>query len=147
MACGAAAAEAGRAGTKGACTSRPVSRFSHVGVAIWGCGACWGREVGGRADRRNAPARPCFALSQPSGSQLHGCTRPFERAGRKLTGALPLPRYACAGVAHTFFCAAADKPRAGELINVLREAGQVVPEDLLKFGTAVKKKESKVRGF
>ncbi len=31
-----------------------------------------------------------------------------------------------AGVAHTFFCANADKPRAGELINVLREAQQEV---------------------
>jgi len=29
---------------------------------------------------------------------------------------------------------------AGELVNVLREAGQVVPDALLKFGTHVKKK-------
>ncbi|GFR43801.1 hypothetical protein Agub_g4925 [Astrephomene gubernaculifera] len=50
------------------------------------------------------------------------------------------------GIAHTFFCAGPDKPRAGELINVLREAGQEVPADLLKFGTAVKKKESKMYG-
>jgi ATP-dependent RNA helicase DBP3 len=35
---------------------------------------------------------------------------------------------------------------AGELVNVLREAGQVVPADLLKFGTHVKKKESKLYG-
>ena len=41
-----------------------------------------------------------------------------------------------AGVAHTLFVGANDKPRAGELINVLREAKQAVPEDLLKFGTA-----------
>ncbi len=41
-----------------------------------------------------------------------------------------------AGVAHTLFVGANDKPRAGELINVLREAKQEVPEDLLKFGTA-----------
>ncbi|KAL4442662.1 hypothetical protein ABPG77_006656 [Micractinium sp. CCAP 211/92] len=39
-----------------------------------------------------------------------------------------------------------DKPRAGELINVLREAKQPVPEELLKFGTTVKKKESKLYG-
>ncbi|GHP08083.1 hypothetical protein PPROV_000682500 [Pycnococcus provasolii] len=39
-----------------------------------------------------------------------------------------------------------DKPRAGELINVLREAKQDVPEELLKFGTTVKKKESKLYG-
>jgi ATP-dependent RNA helicase DBP3 len=50
------------------------------------------------------------------------------------------------GIAHTFFCAASDKPRAGELINVLREAGQKVPEELMKFGTTVKKKESKLYG-
>lgn len=50
------------------------------------------------------------------------------------------------GVAHTFFVAANDKPRAGELINVLREANQDVPESLLAFGTAVKKKESKMYG-
>ncbi|GIL46598.1 hypothetical protein Vafri_3565 [Volvox africanus] len=50
------------------------------------------------------------------------------------------------GIAHTFFCPGPDKPRAGELINVLREAGQDVPSELLKFGTAVKKKESKVYG-
>lgn len=29
---------------------------------------------------------------------------------------------------------------AGELVNVLREAGQTVPEALMKFGTHVKKK-------
>lgn len=49
------------------------------------------------------------------------------------------------GVAHTFFTQA-DKARSGELVNVLREAGQVVPDDLLKFGTHVKKKESKLYG-
>ena len=51
-----------------------------------------------------------------------------------------------AGVAHTFFSGATDKPRAGELINVLREAGQTVPQELLAFGTTVKKKESKLYG-
>lgn len=50
------------------------------------------------------------------------------------------------GLAHTFFVGANDKPRAGELINVLREAKQAVPEELLKFGTTVKKKESKLYG-
>lgn len=49
------------------------------------------------------------------------------------------------GVSHTFFTQA-DKARAGELANVLREAGQVVPDDLRKFGTHVKKKESKLYG-
>ncbi|KAG1677726.1 hypothetical protein FOA52_001038 [Chlamydomonas sp. UWO 241] len=50
------------------------------------------------------------------------------------------------GIAHTFFCAGQDKPRAGELINVLREAGQDVPKELLAFGTTVKKKESGMYG-
>ncbi|KAI1104369.1 DEAD-domain-containing protein [Jackrogersella minutella] len=33
-----------------------------------------------------------------------------------------------------------DKAHSGELINILKSAGQQVPEDLLKFGTTVKKK-------
>ncbi|XP_044466924.1 DEAD-box ATP-dependent RNA helicase 5 [Mangifera indica] len=49
------------------------------------------------------------------------------------------------GVSHTFFTHH-NKGLAGELVNVLREAGQVVPADLLKFGTHVKKKESKLYG-
>ncbi|XP_050207074.1 DEAD-box ATP-dependent RNA helicase 5 [Mercurialis annua] len=49
------------------------------------------------------------------------------------------------GVAHTFFTHH-NKGLAGELVNVLREAGQVVPDALLKFGTHVKKKESKLYG-
>lgn len=49
------------------------------------------------------------------------------------------------GVAHTFFMQQ-NKGLAGELVNVLREAGQIVPADLLKFGTHVKKKESKIYG-
>nr|CAB3456363.1 unnamed protein product [Digitaria exilis] len=43
------------------------------------------------------------------------------------------------GVAHTFFTQE-NKGLAGELVNVLREAGQVVPQALTKFGTHVKKK-------
>ncbi|ONM52916.1 DEAD-box ATP-dependent RNA helicase 5 [Zea mays] len=43
------------------------------------------------------------------------------------------------GVAHTFFTQA-NKALAGELVNVLREADQVVPPALMKFGTHVKKK-------
>ncbi|OIV94425.1 hypothetical protein TanjilG_25487 [Lupinus angustifolius] len=49
------------------------------------------------------------------------------------------------GVAHTFFTQQ-NKGLAGELVNVLREAGQIVPEALMKFGTHVKKKESKLYG-
>lgn len=51
-----------------------------------------------------------------------------------------------AGTAHTFFSGATDKPRSGELIQVLREAGQTVPPELLKFGVTTKKKESKLYG-
>ena len=38
------------------------------------------------------------------------------------------------------------RSHAGELVNVLREANQAVPPDILKFGTHVKKKESKLYG-
>ncbi|KAK1261503.1 DEAD-box ATP-dependent RNA helicase 5 [Acorus gramineus] len=49
------------------------------------------------------------------------------------------------GVAHTFFMQE-NKGLAGELVNVLREAGQIIPAALTKFGTHVKKKESKFYG-
>ena len=50
------------------------------------------------------------------------------------------------GASHTFFVGKNDKAKAGELVNVLREAGQAVPKELMAFGTAVKKKESKLYG-
>ena len=43
------------------------------------------------------------------------------------------------GIAVTFFTEH-EKALAGALINVLKGASQPVPEDLLKFGTTVKKK-------
>lgn len=45
-------------------------------------------------------------------------------------------------------CASFSTPplSAGELINVLREAKQKVPEALLAFGTTVKKKEHSLYG-
>jgi ATP-dependent RNA helicase DBP3 len=49
------------------------------------------------------------------------------------------------GTAHTFFTPN-DKPRAGELVNLLRDSNQKIPEDLMKFGTHVKKKEHKLYG-
>ncbi|KAH9753203.1 hypothetical protein KPL71_014989 [Citrus sinensis] len=49
------------------------------------------------------------------------------------------------GVSHPFLTNH-NKALAGELVNVLREARQVVPDALLKFGTHVKKKESKLYG-
>jgi len=36
--------------------------------------------------------------------------------------------------------------RAGELQNILRQAGAEIPEDLLKFGSTVKKKVHDVYG-
>ena len=39
-----------------------------------------------------------------------------------------------------------DKPQSGALINVLRAAGQEIPDELLKFGTTVKKKEHDAYG-
>jgi ATP-dependent RNA helicase DBP3 len=39
-----------------------------------------------------------------------------------------------------------DKAQSGALINVLRSAGQPVPEDLMKFGTTVKKKGHEAYG-
>lgn len=49
------------------------------------------------------------------------------------------------GVAHTFFTTF-DKNHSGELIQVLKEAGQEVPESLLKFGSAIRYKEPKHQG-
>ncbi|GJP62081.1 hypothetical protein CLOP_g19182 [Closterium sp. NIES-67] len=49
------------------------------------------------------------------------------------------------GIAHTLFTSE-DKSRAGELVNVLRQANQPVPEGLFKFDLSVKKKESKLYG-
>ena len=50
------------------------------------------------------------------------------------------------GVSHTLFTGSPqfEKPLAGALQNVLREAGQPVPDALLRFGSAVKKKEHKM---
>ncbi|OMJ25263.1 ATP-dependent RNA helicase DBP3 [Smittium culicis] len=49
------------------------------------------------------------------------------------------------GISHTFFTVE-DKHHSGSLINVLKEAKMDVPDNLLKFGTTVKKKEHKVYG-
>jgi len=43
------------------------------------------------------------------------------------------------GISHTLFTIG-EKSHSGELINVLQEANQNVPTELLKFGTAVKKR-------
>eukprot|EP01118_Nematostelium_gracile_P014071 TRINITY_DN5414_c0_g1_i1.p1 TRINITY_DN5414_c0_g1~~TRINITY_DN5414_c0_g1_i1.p1 ORF type:complete len:610 (-),score=193.78 TRINITY_DN5414_c0_g1_i1:24-1853(-) len=49
------------------------------------------------------------------------------------------------GISHTMFTAA-DKTKGGELVAVLREANQEVPETLLKFGITTKKKEHALYG-
>ena len=49
------------------------------------------------------------------------------------------------GTAMTFFTEQ-DKQLAGGLVNVLKGAGQPVPEDLMKFGTTVKKKQHEAYG-
>lgn len=49
------------------------------------------------------------------------------------------------GISHTLFTQH-DKAHSGELINVLKQANQNVPEDLLKFGGTVKKKEHSAYG-
>ncbi|KAJ1976319.1 hypothetical protein H4R34_004022 [Dimargaris verticillata] len=49
------------------------------------------------------------------------------------------------GLSHTFFTEH-DKAHSGELYNILKTANAEVPQKLLNFGTAVKKKEHKVYG-
>ena len=49
------------------------------------------------------------------------------------------------GISYTFF-QPTDKSHAGELQQVIRQAGQVPPEALLNFGSTIKKKEHKLYG-
>jgi len=49
------------------------------------------------------------------------------------------------GTSHTFF-QACDKLRAGELVKVLKDAGQEVPEAMNQFDLNIKKKEHKLYG-
>ena len=49
------------------------------------------------------------------------------------------------GISYTFF-QPGDKSHAGELQQVMRQAGQEIPEDLMKFGSTIKKKEHKLYG-
>jgi ATP-dependent RNA helicase DBP3 len=49
------------------------------------------------------------------------------------------------GVSYTFF-QPGDKSHAGELQQVMKQAGQEIPEDLMKFGSTIKKKEHKLYG-
>jgi len=49
------------------------------------------------------------------------------------------------GISYTFF-QPGDKSHAGELQQVMKQAGQDVPESLMKFGSTIKKKEHKLYG-
>lgn len=49
------------------------------------------------------------------------------------------------GISHTFF-QPGDKSHAGELQQIMKQAGQTPPEDLMKFGSTIKKKEHKLYG-
>jgi len=49
------------------------------------------------------------------------------------------------GTAHTFF-QQCDKLRAGELVKVLKEAGQEVPKAMMEFDLSIKRKEHKLYG-
>lgn len=49
------------------------------------------------------------------------------------------------GMSYTFF-QPSDKGHAGELQQVMKQAGQTVPEELMKFGSTIKKKEHKLYG-
>ena len=49
------------------------------------------------------------------------------------------------GISHTLFTPF-DKAHAGTLIQVLKTANQPVPDELMKFGTTIKKKEHKDYG-
>jgi ATP-dependent RNA helicase DBP3 len=49
------------------------------------------------------------------------------------------------GISYTFF-QSGDKSHAGELQQVMRQAGQEPPEALMKFGSTIKKKEHKLYG-
>ena len=54
-------------------------------------------------------------------------------------------RAGATGLAITLFTEH-DKAQSGGLINVLKAAGQPVPDELLKFGTTVKKKGHEAYG-
>jgi Superfamily II DNA and RNA helicases len=49
------------------------------------------------------------------------------------------------GISYTFF-QPGDKSHAGELQQVMKQAGQEVPDELMKFGSTIKKKEHKLYG-
>lgn len=132
----------GRAGKSGALPGVGIGREGDcpacrrarrpVLVLSWGCQT--------QACRGGSHAPPALASPEPPTAP----DRPDVLARASgFDAPSPFPH---AGLAHTMFVGLNDKPRAGELINVLKEAGQEVPDELYKFGTTVKKKESKLYG-
>lgn len=75
----------------------------------------------GKTGERCAVGRRSWLAPHTQGRSASASTSPWHAM---LPFKLQLPRRT--GIAHTFFCPTMDKPRAGELINVLREAGQEV---------------------
>ncbi len=140
----------GRAGKSGAHVVSTRSSLHHIrrmpsllALLLPGLRACeWGARY-----RLASCFRRCMHAS--GGSWVceeghHACKRDVQ--SRRCSGKGVKAALLNAGVSHTFFSGQTDKARAGELINVLREAGQMVPAELLAFGTTVKKKESKLYG-
>lgn len=54
-------------------------------------------------------------------------------------------RAGCTGLSHTFFTFH-EKGKSGELINLLKQNKQDIPEELMAFGTTVRKKEHSAYG-
>jgi ATP-dependent RNA helicase DBP3 len=69
---------------------------------------------------------------------MHDSLHSVHRIGR--TG-----RAGKTGISYTFF-QPTDKSHAGELQQVIKQAGQTVPEELMKYGSTIKKKEHKLYG-
>ena len=89
-------------------------------------------------------------MQRAAAAHVEGCRCQGGRGGgggaRGGAGAGRTGRGGKTGTAHTFFTVN-DKAHSGELINVLREAGAPIPEEMLKrFGATVKKKVSNVYG-
>ena len=69
----------------------------------------------------------------------------YQFHSSKLTNFCSTGRAGQDGRAITFF-GEAEKHLAGALVNVLKAAGQPVPEELMKYGTTVKKKGHEAYG-
>lgn len=86
----------------------------------------------------------CIGLGGNNTPPFHSCTCLYA-VTLLLTRSLRTGRAGAVGLAITLFTEH-DKSQSGALINVLKAAGQAVPEELLKFGTTVKKKGHEAYG-